>query len=122
MNEPRFEALDTRDMTIDLTGPLSIYCALLLLCASAALDLQVDCADVRLQVIGPPERHAFAVAADVVPALLVHSLDVRLQVALLPECARAVGARVVPALLVHRLDVRLQVGLRLVGDARAVLA
>ena len=34
--------------------------------------------------------------------------------------ALAVGARVVPALLVHRLDMRLQVALRLEGDAGAV--
>ena len=43
-------------------GPLSIYCALRLLCASAALDLQMNRADVRLQVAGRPERqvdHAF---------------------------------------------------------------
>ena len=67
-------------------GPLSIYCALRLLCASAALDLQMDRADVRLQVTGPPERDALAVAADVVPALLVHRLDVRLR-------SRVVGAQ-----------------------------
>jgi hypothetical protein len=30
----------------------------------------MDCADVLLQGAGPPERHALAVAADVVPALL----------------------------------------------------
>ena len=100
----------------------------------------------RLQGAGPPERQAIAVGAPVVPALLVHHLDVprqgdllpegtwavracvvpallvhRLdvprQVALSPESARAVGARMVPALLVHRLDVRLQALLRLVGDA-----
>ena len=71
----------------------------------------MDRADVRLQGAGRPERHAFAVAADVVPALLVHNLDVFRQVALLPECARAVGARVVPTLLVHRLDVPRQVAL-----------
>ena len=52
--------------------------------------------DVPLQVTGPPERHALAVAAHVVPALLVHRLDVCLQVALVPEGdTRAVGARVV---------------------------
>jgi hypothetical protein len=37
-----------------------------------------------------------------------------------PEGAGAVGARVVPALLVHRLDVPRQVALGLVGDAGAV--
>ena len=57
-------------------GPLSIYCALRLLCASAALDVQMNRADVRLQGAGRPKRHALAVAADVVPALLVHNLDV----------------------------------------------
>ena len=60
----------------------------------------------RLQSAGPPERHALAVAADVVPALLMHRLDVRLQVALRPEGdAFAEAADVVPALLVHNLDV-----------------
>ena len=70
----------------------------------------------RLQGAGPPERHAFAEAADVVSALLVHRLDdVRLQGALLPEGdALAVGARVVPALFVHRLDVPRQDALDLV--------
>ena len=63
-------------------GPLRVYCALRLLCASAALDLQMDRADVRLQGARRPERHAFAGAADVVPALLVHNLDVFRQVAL----------------------------------------
>ena len=43
------------------------------------------------------------------------------QVALLPKGdAGAVAARVVPALLVHRLDVPRQVALGLVGDAGAV--
>jgi hypothetical protein len=37
------------------------------LCASAALDLQVHCVDVRLQIAGPPERHALAVAVQLVP-------------------------------------------------------
>ena len=32
-----------------------------LFCTPAALDLQVDCADVRLQGAGRPERDAFAV-------------------------------------------------------------
>ena len=41
-----------------------------LLGASAALDLQMDRADVRLQGASRPERHALAVAADVVPANL----------------------------------------------------
>ena len=58
-----------------------------LLRTPAALDLQMDRADVRLQGARRPKRHALAVAADVVPALLVHNLDVRLQVALLPEGA-----------------------------------
>ena len=80
----------------------------------------MDRADVFLQVAGRPERHAIAVAAGVVPALLVHNLDMFRQGALLPEGARTVGARVVPALLVHRLDVRLQVALRPEGDALAV--
>ena len=76
-----------------------------LLCASAALDLQVGHIDVLLQCAGRPERDAFAVAADVVPALLVHCLGVRLQAALRPKGdALTVGARVVPALLVLRLD------------------
>ena len=82
--------------------------------------VQLDCADMPLQGAGRPGRHVLAVVARVVPALLVHHLDVRLQGALGPECARAVGACVVPALLVHRLDVRLQDALRLVGDTRAV--
>ena len=49
-------------------GLLSIYCALRLLCASAALGLQVDHIDVLLQGARPPERHALVVrlAADVV--------------------------------------------------------
>ena len=51
-------------------GPLSIYCALRLLCASPALDLQMNRADVCIQGAGRPKRDAFAVAADVVPALL----------------------------------------------------
>ena len=42
----------------------------------------MDCADVRLQGAGRPERHALAVLARVIPVLLVHRLDVRLQVAL----------------------------------------
>ena len=42
----------------------------------------MDRADVRLQGAGRSKSHAFAVAADVVPALLVHRLNVRLQVAL----------------------------------------
>ena len=79
---------------------------------TAALDLQVDRADVLLQVASRPERHALAVAAGVVPALLVHRLDVPSQVGLRPERhAGAVGAGVVPALLVHHLDVRLQAAL-----------
>ena len=45
----------------------------------------MDRADVRLQGAGRPERHAFAVAAGVVPALFVHNLDVSRQVALFPE-------------------------------------
>ena len=56
-----------------------------LLCASAALDLQMDRADVLLQGAGRPERDAFAVAADVVPALLVHRFDVRLRVLFVPK-------------------------------------
>ena len=82
-------------------GPLRIYFQPT--CAPDALDLQVDYVDVRLQVAGRPERHAFAEAAGVVPALPVHRLDVRLQGALRPEGgAGAVRARVVPALLVSR--------------------
>ena len=77
-------------------------------------------ADVRLQGALLPEGDAGAVGARVVPALLVHCLDVRLQVALRPEGARAVGARVIAPLLVHRLDVRLQAALRPKGDAGAV--
>ena len=54
-----------------------------------------------LQGAGRPKRHALAVAAGVVPALLVHRLDVLLQGAIRPEGdAGAVGAHVV----VHRLD------------------
>ena len=49
-----------------------------LFAALAALDLQMDCADVLLQGAGRPERHAFAVAAGVVSALLVHRLGVLL--------------------------------------------
>jgi hypothetical protein len=41
-----------------------------------------------------------------------------LQAALLPEGARAVGARVVPALLVHRLNVLLQAEIALSGSVR----
>ena len=50
----------------------------ILLCPSAALDLQVHRADVRLQVAGRPERHAFAVAAGVVPAFLVYRVDINI--------------------------------------------
>ena len=56
----------------------------------------------RPQGAGRPERDAFAVriAAYVVPALLVHCINVPRQGALLPEGdAGALGARVVPALL-----------------------
>ena len=99
-----------------------VLLALRLLCASAALDLQVDRANVRLRDAGRPERHAFAVAAGVVPALLVHYLDLSRQGAGRPERhAFAVAADVVPAaLLVHRLDVRLQGALCPDGDAGAV--
>jgi hypothetical protein len=55
------------------------------------------------------------------PALLVHRLDVPLQVSGRPERhALTVAARVVPTLLVHCLDVPLQAALGLLGDARAV--
>ena len=90
----------------------SLALRLRLLCASAALDLQMDRADVRLQGAGRPERHAFAVGARVVPALLVHRLDVRLQGALRPEGdTRAVGALVLALLQVHQVDVRRQAAL-----------
>ena len=88
---------------------MRIYCALRLLCASTALDLQMDRADVRLQRAGRPERHAFAVSvrAGVVSALLVHRFDVRLQADLVPKGdAGAVGARVVPALQFSNIDTR----------------
>ena len=89
MERHRFRGLAVNERSV---GPLSnSYCVLRLLCASAALDLQMDRTDVRLQGAGHPKRHAFAV-----------------------------GTRVVPALLVHRLDVRLRDALRLVGDAGAV--
>ena len=58
----------------------------------AALDLQVHFADMPLQGAGRPERHALAVRTGVVPALLVHRLDVPLEVALgLVGDAEAVG-------------------------------
>ena len=104
-------ALALKDLAFERTavnersvGPLRIYCVLRLLCAFTALGLQMDRADVLLQVAGRPERHAIAVAADVVPALLVHRLDVCLQVALVPEGdTRAVGARVVAPRQTHRI-------------------
>ena len=49
----------------------------LLLRAADALDLQMDRANVRLQGADRPERHALAVRAGVVPALLVHCAFVR---------------------------------------------
>ena len=103
----------------DLTGRRAFIVRSCLLCASALLDLQVDCADMCLQGALLPEGDVRAVLARVVPALLVNHLDVPHQVALLPESTRAMGARVVPALLVHRHDVLLQGAGRSERNARA---
>ena len=55
-----------------------------------------------------------------IPALLVHRLDVRRQVALRPKGdALAVGTHVVAPLQVHHIDVRRQAALVPEGDAGA---
>jgi len=66
----------------------------------------------RVLAAGRPERHPFAVAAGMGPALLlVHRLDLPRQVALrLVGDTGAVGARVLAQLQVYEVDVLRQAG------------
>jgi hypothetical protein len=45
--------------------------------------------DMPLQVAGRPERHAIAVGAGMIPAILVHHLDALMCFVRLPFCPKA---------------------------------